>query len=779
MKDLSLNSFSEPKVTSVEDPSRNAPVNGINGVKSINKSSFEVNNTTLPRHFSPSQTVDVPTTVPIDIPTTNDDDTLINSAPSESQTIVPPANPDPAVHQPTSDLRASTEPVSMETATEIKEEKLRQDLAADSELASRIAQNEEPLKERTLSPKLTADEDSMDVSTPPKVDPGHIETGSADVSMGNAPDLESAVDTSDMDIPHHPPIPSIETTATGAPTDEIPEVKSLNPPSEQSISRVQDQPMQDVPPSPGKVARSREEEGADDEPATKRFRTAESASDAPEFKVPEPPLLNTGASMGTSAIATSATAPAPVPAKLLTIKEREHDAAYDLPMTKPQLNHLKKRLISLKKNSNAVSYNSPVDPVALNIPTYPDVVKTPMDLKTIDTKLKNSEYKTVNEYVRDFDQMVENAVKFNGSEHPVTQCAFQLRVIFDRDLKGLPSHDIAEPTPAEKKAKKASSAKPPAQRRESRSSVGTAKSPTASSPQTFALGPAGIPLIRRDSTATDGRPRREIHPPAPKDLPYSTQKPKKKKYQWELKFCQDVVGELKRPKYQTVSWPFQTPVDPVAMNIPSYHKVIKKPMDLSTIESKVKSGQYENAKEFEADIRLMFSNCYKFNPADHAVHKAGKSYEEIFDEKWGTMKQWIRDHAPASGAQSPGSSPEPEEEEESEEEEDEEEDNQLNLLQKQIAAMSKQVEAIQKKKASPPITTKKVRGKQPAKKETKKATPRNEKKQSKSTKKDRIPYVTYDQKGEISSRINTLPESKMMQALTIIRDNMPNLKVSL
>ena len=772
-----MNSLTEPKATSTEE-SKHAtpPLNGVNGVKDINKSSYEGNKTISPRPLSSLQTADDSVNSSINITNTDDVDTLMTSAPAESLFSTATADTDPAVHQPTSDLRIETEPVSQDTAKEIKEEKQQQDLAADDELANGIAHSDGPSIEHTLSPKPAPAKDIMDISAPTNAESESVNTEPVDVAMGNASDLTTATDASNIELPHHPVVPSIETPSAVAGANEASGTPAINPPSEHSQSQPQDQSMQDIPPSPSKVARGREEEGTDDEPATKRFRTIESTSEAPEFKVPEPPLLASGASVDASS--TTVNTSAPGPSKLLAAKERQSNATYDLPMTKPQHNYLKKRLLSLKKNSFAVSFNQPVDPVALNIPSYPDIIKNPMDLKTMDTKLKNGDYHTVADYARDFDYVVGNAVIFNGSEHPVTQAAFHLRDIFDRDLKGLPSHDIAEPTSAEKKAKKASTAKPPTQRRESRSSIGTAKSPTASSTQTFALGPQGIPLIRRDSTAADGRPRREIHPPAPKDLPYSTQKPKKKKYQWELKFCQEVLNELKRPKYQTVSWPFQAPVDPVAMNIPSYHKVIKKPMDLSTVDLKLKSGQYENAKEFEADVRLMFSNCYKFNPADHAVHKAGKSYEEIFDEKWSSMKVWIRDHAPSSGAQSPGSSPEPEEEEESEDEEDEEEENQLSFLQKQIAGLSKQVEAIQKKKASPPVPAKKVRGK-PTKKETKKTAPKGDKKQSKSTKKDKIPYVTYDQKQEISSRINTLPENKMMQALTIIRDNMPNLKVSL
>lgn len=36
------------------------------------------------------------------------------------------------------------------------------------------------------------------------------------------------------------------------------------------------------------------------------------------------------------------------------------------------------------------------------------------------------------------------------------------------------------------------------------------------------------------------------------------------------------------------SWPFLLPVDVEALDIPEYYEIIKEPMDLQTIESKIK-----------------------------------------------------------------------------------------------------------------------------------------------------------------------------------------------
>jgi hypothetical protein len=48
-----------------------------------------------------------------------------------------------------------------------------------------------------------------------------------------------------------------------------------------------------------------------------------------------------------------------------------------------------------------------------------------------------------------------------------------------------------------------------------------------------------------------------------------------------------------------------------------YFDVIKQPMDLSTIESKLKSRKYHSGSECIADFDLIFQNCYTYNrPGD-------------------------------------------------------------------------------------------------------------------------------------------------------------------
>jgi len=57
-----------------------------------------------------------------------------------------------------------------------------------------------------------------------------------------------------------------------------------------------------------------------------------------------------------------------------------------------------KIVMILKKNTNGEPFLRPVDPIALNIPDYPSIIKEPMDLGTVEKNLLNGFYKTHMEF---------------------------------------------------------------------------------------------------------------------------------------------------------------------------------------------------------------------------------------------------------------------------------------------------------------------------------------------------------------------------------------------
>lgn len=82
------------------------------------------------------------------------------------------------------------------------------------------------------------------------------------------------------------------------------------------------------------------------------------------------------------------------------------------------------------------------------------------------------------------------------------------------------------------------------------------------------------------------------------------------------------------------AWPFSQPVDPVQLKIPDYFEVIKNPMDLGTVEKKVMNNEYMDVYQFLDDVRLIWSNCYTYNPTESDVAKMCKELEKFFNEKY-------------------------------------------------------------------------------------------------------------------------------------------------
>ncbi|PPQ94039.1 hypothetical protein CVT25_009887 [Psilocybe cyanescens] len=53
---------------------------------------------------------------------------------------------------------------------------------------------------------------------------------------------------------------------------------------------------------------------------------------------------------------------------------------------------------------------------------------------------------------------------------------------------------------------------------------------------------------------------------------------------------------------------------------PDYHEIVKRPMDLKTIKTRVKDGVIANSLEFQRDIYLMFANAMMYNRPGSDVH---------------------------------------------------------------------------------------------------------------------------------------------------------------
>ncbi|KAM9472792.1 bromodomain-containing protein 4-like isoform 4-T4 [Salvelinus alpinus] len=109
------------------------------------------------------------------------------------------------------------------------------------------------------------------------------------------------------------------------------------------------------------------------------------------------------------------------------------------------------------------------------------------------------------------------------------------------------------------------------------------------------------------------------------------------KQQEQLRNCSSLVRDMLHKKHAAYAWPFYKPVNVDMLGLHDYHDIIKHPMDLATVKLKLDNRQYRDAQEFAADVRLMFSNCYKYNPPDHEVVAMARRLQDVFEMRFAKM----------------------------------------------------------------------------------------------------------------------------------------------
>ncbi|CAK8689163.1 unnamed protein product [Clavelina lepadiformis] len=76
---------------------------------------------------------------------------------------------------------------------------------------------------------------------------------------------------------------------------------------------------------------------------------------------------------------------------------------------------------------------------------------------------------------------------------------------------------------------------------------------------------------------------------------------------------------LNKLKSVDVAKVFAEPVKP--KEAPDYHKVIKQPMDFSTMASKIENQKYKTLDDFETDFNLVINNCMQYNTRDTIFYR--------------------------------------------------------------------------------------------------------------------------------------------------------------
>ncbi len=82
----------------------------------------------------------------------------------------------------------------------------------------------------------------------------------------------------------------------------------------------------------------------------------------------------------------------------------------------------------------------------------------------------------------------------------------------------------------------------------------------------------------------------------------------------ERELMKDIIHKLMNHK---LADQFKAPVDWQTLGLFDYPSLITHPMDLTTVDKKLKTYQYRLVEDFLKDIELIWSNCITYNTEAH------------------------------------------------------------------------------------------------------------------------------------------------------------------
>uniref|UniRef100_A0A3B4ZTQ4 Bromodomain-containing protein 2 n=1 Tax=Stegastes partitus TaxID=144197 RepID=A0A3B4ZTQ4_9TELE len=329
-----------------------------------------------------------------------------------------------------------------------------------------------------------------------------------------------------------------------------------------------------------------------------------------------------------------------------------------------QLRYLEKVVIkALWSHQYSWPFQQPVDAVALHLPDYYTIVTNPMDLGTIKKRLQNRYYWQATDCMEDFKTMFNNCYMYNQSGHDIVFMAQTLEKLFLQKLSKMPQEELVTAVSTKESVKKKKTNAGALKQSSLMSEVVLQQTVTVIPPDVPPFNPPLQLSAQADATIKKALKRKtdpaahttnsEVSPTeepsapcsllsrrgsgrpikAPKmDLPVF--EGKRARLTEQLKHCKEILKEMLSKRHYAYAWPFYTPVDAVTLGLHDYHDIINQPMDLSTVRKKMDNGEYANAKEFAADVRLMFSNCYKYNPPLNEVVYMARKLQEVFEARF-------------------------------------------------------------------------------------------------------------------------------------------------
>ncbi|XP_078127828.1 bromodomain-containing protein 3-like isoform X3 [Sander vitreus] len=315
-----------------------------------------------------------------------------------------------------------------------------------------------------------------------------------------------------------------------------------------------------------------------------------------------------------------------------------------------QLKYMQNVVIkSLWRHHLAWPFHQPVDAVSLGLPIffedvgqkpkarlhssdtltlflnqdYHTIITSPMDLGTIKKRLENNYYWSASECMQDFNTMFTNCYIYNKPTDDIVLMALAVEKIFLQKVAQMPQGEV-EISPHAAKGKGRKSSIPG-----SGTTCSSATTPTTQPSRSYT--PSSLSSTPKDHSHNATKKKGQKVGGA------TDTETQQGNLSEQLSYCNDILTEMLSKKYVAYAWPFYKPVDVDALGLHDYRDIIKYPMDLGTVKKKLNGGEYQDAQAFAADVRLVFSNCYKYNPPNHFVVTGARKLQGVFETRFAKM----------------------------------------------------------------------------------------------------------------------------------------------
>ncbi|KAG8370449.1 hypothetical protein BUALT_Bualt14G0118100 [Buddleja alternifolia] len=302
-------------------------------------------------------------------------------------------------------------------------------------------------------------------------------------------------------------------------------------------------------------------------------------------------------------------------------------------------------LHQITRHKWAGPFMQPVDVVGLGLHDYYEVIEKPMDFSTIKSKMRAKDatgYKNVREICEDVRLIFRNAMRYNVERDDVHVMARSLLDRFERKwLQLLPKVDEEVMDTMNGPVLNVSSVGP----QEAIGNVSQVESLNQSVDEIFLKVDQMESLVSSNTKQPNGpKGGSSVKDKDREKILASLKKRQQDAARREtaaVKRMQELMRQFGTIFRQIIQhkWagPFMQPVDVVGLGLHDYYEVIEKPMDFSTIKSKMEAKDatgYKNVREICADVRLIFKNAMKYNDERDDVHVMAKSLLEKFETKW-------------------------------------------------------------------------------------------------------------------------------------------------